>query len=161
MIKQLIKFSISRPKTTILIVALLTAHFFIYLPNLQQEEDPWAIIPSQHPVKNYYYEIKEIIDAEKGPEKIYLGGTPVLWVEENRLSNEGFSMLVPIVIMVIVLLLFLSFRNFQGVYVPLCVVFMSVVWSLGCMSILKVKFLVKNEIYSSWYSIKYFSMISH
>jgi hypothetical protein len=29
------------------------------LPNLQQEEDPWAIIPSYHPVKNYYYKIKD------------------------------------------------------------------------------------------------------
>ena len=34
-----------------------------------------------------YHKLKQIIDCEKGPGKIYLGGTPLLWVLEREYSD--------------------------------------------------------------------------
>lgn len=93
-----------------------------------------------------YYRIKDIIDSEKGPEKIYLGGTPVLWVMEHELSDKDFKFLFPIVFLVIMLLLLIFFRNIQGVYLPMIIVMGSVVWSLGLMSIFNIKLSVIGNV---------------
>ncbi len=89
-----------------------------------------------------YHKLKQVIDSEKGPEKIYLGGTPILWVLEREFSENDLKGLIPIVIGVIIILLFVFFRNFQGIYLPMAVVLTSVIWALGLISILQIKFTV-------------------
>jgi hypothetical protein len=89
-----------------------------------------------------YYKLKRIIDSEMGPEKIYLGGTPLLWVLEREYSENDLKRLIPIVIVVIITLLFIFFRNLQGVYLPMAVVLTSVIWALGLISILKIEFTI-------------------
>ncbi|MHC4268852.1 MAG: efflux RND transporter permease subunit [Planctomycetota bacterium] len=92
--------------------------------------------------KPLYRKLKQIINSEKGPEKIYLGGTPLLWVLEREYSENDLKSLIPIVIVVIITLLFVFFRNLQGIYLPMAVVLTSVIWALGLISILKIKFTV-------------------
>jgi hydrophobe/amphiphile efflux-3 (HAE3) family protein len=86
-----------------------------------------------------YFELKDIIDGEGGSEKLYLGGTPILWVLERELSEGDLKLLLPIVSVVIMALLFIFFRNMQGVYLPMAIVLTSVIWSLGLMSIFNIK----------------------
>lgn len=93
-----------------------------------------------------YYKIQDIIDSETGPEKIYLGGTPVLWFLEHKLSNKDFNFLFPVVFMVIMLLLLIFFRRAQGVYLPMMIVGVSVIWSLGLMSAFNIKLSVIGNV---------------
>ena len=93
-----------------------------------------------------YHKLKQIVDSEKGPEKIYLGGTPLLWVLEREHSENDLKRLIPIVIVVIITLLFIFFRNVQGVYLPMAVVLTSVIWTLGLISILKIKFTILGSV---------------
>ena len=89
-----------------------------------------------------YHKLKQIIDSENGPEKIYLGGTPLLWVLERECSENDLKHLIPIVIVVIIILLFVFFRNLQGIYLPMAIVLTSVIWALGLISILGIKFTI-------------------
>lgn len=86
-----------------------------------------------------YYKLKDIVDSEQGLEKIYLGGTPILWVLQNEFIEKDLFTLVPIVSVVIMALLFLYFRNIPGVFLPMAVVLTSVIWTMGLMSILNVR----------------------
>ena len=86
-----------------------------------------------------YYQLKDIVDSEQGLEKIHLGGTPILWVLQNEFIENDLLTLVPIVSVVIISLLFLYFRNVQGVLLPMAVVLTSIIWSMGLMSILNVR----------------------
>jgi len=89
-----------------------------------------------------YHKLKQSIDSESGPEKIYLGGTPLLWVLEREYSENDLNRLIPIVLVVIITLLFVFFRNLQGIYLTMAVVLTSVIWALGLISILGIKFTV-------------------
>lgn len=89
-----------------------------------------------------YHKLKQIVDSEKGPENIYLGGTPLLWVLERAYSENDLKRLIPLVIVVIITLLFVFFRNMQGIYLTMAVVLTSVIWALGLISILGIKFTV-------------------
>lgn len=93
-----------------------------------------------------YYKIEDIIDSETGPEKIYLGGTPVLWFLEHKLLNKDFNFLFPIVFVAIMFLLLIFFKRLQGVYLPMMIVGVSVIWSLGLMSILNIKLSVIGNV---------------
>ncbi len=93
-----------------------------------------------------YSQLKKIIDGESGPEKIYIGGTPILWVMEGVHSENDLKRLIPIVIVVIVSLLFIFFRNAQGIYLPMTVVLVSVIWTLGLISMLKIKFTILGSV---------------
>ncbi|GAX61287.1 exporter of the RND superfamily [Candidatus Scalindua japonica] len=93
-----------------------------------------------------YYKLKQVIDSEKGPEKIYLGGTPLLWVLERAYSENDLERLIPIVLVVIITLLFVFFRNLQGIYLPMAIVLVSVIWAMGLTSILNIKFTILGSV---------------
>lgn len=81
--------------------------------------------------------IKEIIDAERGPEvNISYSGTPVYLAMTERLS-ERIKILFPIALLVIGLLHFEAFRTKQGLILPLVSALMSVIWGLGIMGVLQ------------------------
>ena len=72
--------------------------------------------------------------------------TPLLWVLEREYSENDLKRLIPIVIVVIITLLFVFFRNLQGIYLPMAVVLTSVIWALGLISILKIKFTILGSV---------------
>ncbi|MFC1853366.1 RND family transporter [candidate division CSSED10-310 bacterium] len=85
-----------------------------------------------------YKNIKDIIsnaDYQTGPEKVYLAGRPVLEVTFGEYMSEDMRQMMPLVNIVIILVLFLTFRTILGVILPLIVVIGSVIWSLGTMSL--------------------------
>lgn len=66
--------------------------------------------------------------------KTYLDGEPVIEEQISRYMVQDISRLIPLVVIVVLLILFLCFRNVQGVVYPAAVILMSVVWSTGLMS---------------------------
>ncbi|MCE5301387.1 MAG: MMPL family transporter [Spirochaetia bacterium] len=78
--------------------------------------------------------IKAAVKALGLKEKIYFGGTPFMMQSLTELMINDLIRLVPIVTILIVITLFLSFGTIRGVLVPLVSVLISNVWVLGFMA---------------------------
>ncbi len=92
-------------------------------------------------------EIIVITDKWHFPDStIYLTGTPVFNEIVNEATAHDLTFLVPLVILVVIAILFLSFRRFSGVFLPLLTVITSVIWALGAMSLFHVPLSILSTI---------------
>ena len=88
-----------------------------------------------------YRQVKALIAEEMangGPEKIYIAGRPVLEVTFGEYMAEDMQKMMPLVTIVVILVLFITFRSLAGVLLPFSVVMGSVIWAMGIMAIFKV-----------------------
>ena len=88
-----------------------------------------------------YKQVKALIAEEMangGPEKIYIAGRPVLEVTFGEYMAEDMQKMMPLVTLVVILVLFITFRSLAGVLLPFSVVMGSVIWAMGIMTIFKV-----------------------
>ncbi len=83
-------------------------------------------------------EIKRIVEAEKIKGKVYYGGLPFQMIDMSKLIIDDLKVLTPIVVIVMLVVLFLSFRNLKYVILPLLSVTFSIIWTLGLMAILNI-----------------------
>lgn len=82
-------------------------------------------------------QIKAITDKEEGPERIYLGGTPIAGaVLDSYAQKIGFLLILAI--LGIMAVLYWSFRSIRGVIIPLTTATLSNVWMLGLMGLLRI-----------------------
>lgn len=91
------------------------------------------------PVRNQPQLIKEVealCKEAEGPEKIYLSGTPAIIEIVQDCIRKDLVRLLPLVVLLVTLVLFISFRTWYGVIFPLLSVVISVIWSVGLMVIL-------------------------
>ncbi|MEW6564652.1 MAG: MMPL family transporter [Spirochaetota bacterium] len=65
--------------------------------------------------------------------KTYISGSRAVSGIVTRLLVQDLSLLFPIVILIIILVLYLSFRSLRGVLLPLGNVIISVIWAMGLM----------------------------
>ncbi|MBK7406695.1 MAG: MMPL family transporter [Saprospirales bacterium] len=75
--------------------------------------------------------IEDLLAQFPGPEKIYLNGTPYLKHEIQTRTSRDLAVLLPLGLLVMILFLFFSFREKRGVVLPLAVVVLSTVLSMG------------------------------
>ena len=80
-------------------------------------------------------EIKDKIENMDLPETLYFGGLPMMMNDINDLIISDIIWLIPIVFLVIAIILLVSFKSFRGVLLPLLTAGLSVVWTLGIMSV--------------------------
>jgi predicted RND superfamily exporter protein len=71
----------------------------------------------------------------KLPERIYYIGSPMLVNYISELMRDDLTNLLPFAFLLIAVILFLSFRSFRGVALPLLTAIISVIWTLGIMSL--------------------------
>ena len=91
--------------------------------------------------------IMKLTDSWNFPDsKIYLTGTPIFNEIVNEATAHDLSFLVPLVIIVVLGVLFLSFRRFTGVFLPLLTVICSVIWALGAMALFNVPLSILSTI---------------
>ena len=79
-------------------------------------------------------------------EELYFGGVPVLAAELGTIILHDLTLLIPIVLLLIVLTLFVSFGTVRGVLVPLISVIISTVWVMGLMGLLHVPLTLVSDI---------------
>ncbi|MGB5387775.1 MAG: MMPL family transporter, partial [Eudoraea sp.] len=81
-------------------------------------------------------EIKGIVDSHPGSEEVILGGLPFIRysIEGNILSD--LIVLLPIAMFLMVFMLYFSFREWKGVFMPFLIVLMSIILSFGLMAFL-------------------------
>jgi len=70
--------------------------------------------------------------------KVYYSGSPMLIKEINKYILGDMKRLVPFVIMVVLVVLFLGMRTWEGVVLPLGVVLLSSLWSMSLMAWLNI-----------------------
>ncbi|MDR1286797.1 MAG: MMPL family transporter [Treponema sp.] len=74
-----------------------------------------------------------------GAAAVYVTGMPVISATINEAVTSDLRLLVPLVIAVVLLVLFFSFRKFSAVVLPLLTVVVAVIWSIGAMPLFGVK----------------------
>ena len=70
--------------------------------------------------------------------KIYLDGEPVIADSISEYMRKDILFLLPIVFLVVIIALYASFKNFRGVVYPILAIIVSIIWTLGFMSLLRV-----------------------
>ncbi|MFA5851733.1 MAG: MMPL family transporter [Spirochaetales bacterium] len=70
---------------------------------------------------------------------IYITGMPVFSSVVNDATRNDLIFLVPLVVLVVVLVLLLSFRRLSGIVLPLLTVLISAIWAVGAMPLFGIK----------------------
>lgn len=79
--------------------------------------------------------IQAVVSKYEGPERAFMAGQSVLRSTIADTMAVDMQRLIPFVILVMILVLFASFRSLRGVLLPLVVVILSVIWALGTMAL--------------------------
>ncbi len=82
--------------------------------------------------------LKKITNEFSGNEKKYYAGLPFQMISINEIIFSDVQRLVPLVIFLVILALYFSFKSFRGVVLPLLTVIFSTIWSLGLMALFDV-----------------------
>ena len=90
--------------------------------------------------------LKEIVKKSSVKEKVYYGGLPFQMMDISEIILNDLKFLLPLVGLLIVISLFLSFRTLRGVVLPIFSVSISTIWTLGIMSILKISLTAISDI---------------
>jgi len=81
-------------------------------------------------------EIRAVIDANPGSEETLLGGLPFIRHSISGNILNDLIVLLPIAMFLMVFMLYFSFREWKGVFMPFLVVLMSIILSFGLMAFL-------------------------
>jgi len=80
-------------------------------------------------------QVTDLVDEYRDRYPFYISGIHYLSQSLSESMSADLIKLLPIVVFVIVLVLYGSFRSFRGVWIPLLVVGLSVIWVFGLMSL--------------------------
>ncbi|HAN76297.1 MAG TPA: hypothetical protein DCQ31_00265, partial [Bacteroidales bacterium] len=80
--------------------------------------------------------VKTTVNAMNLPERINYGGMPMMLLEISDLIIKDIVWLVPIISVVLIVILFLSFHSLLGTVLPLLAVAIAGIWTFGIMALL-------------------------
>ena len=80
-----------------------------------------------------YEAVKQLVDeaSESRPETFHVAGVPVAEATLGLYIQEDMSVMLPLVFLVLMVLLFFTYRSIRGVVIPMLVVMLSVMAALG------------------------------
>ena len=84
--------------------------------------------------------IHQLLDTYPGGEKVHFGGLPYLRQAIDKDIKRDGMILIPIALILMLIFLFLVFREWRGVWLPFLVVVMSALVGLSMIPILGWKF---------------------
>ena len=90
--------------------------------------------------------LKAIVEEIGPPEKLYYGGIPFMILDLHNMITDDLKFLIPMVSLLIILFLYLGFRKWEGVILPLLSVGVSLIWTLGIMSLLKIELSIVSNV---------------
>jgi predicted RND superfamily exporter protein len=90
--------------------------------------------------------IKRVAKDLKLPEKLFFAGLLFQMIDISSLIVHDLKFLMPLIILLIIVTLAVSFRSIRGVVLPLVSVLISTVWTVGLMSIFKAQFTIISDI---------------
>ncbi len=90
-------------------------------------------------------EMKEFVLSTTGNEKLYFAGIPFQMIYLTDVINSDVVKLLPIVLLLLIITLAISFRSKRGVILPLVTVIISTTWGLGLMSLFGIKLTIASD----------------
>lgn len=81
-------------------------------------------------------DLKDIVEGHPGNENVLIGGLPFIRYSISGNIKRDLVFLVPLALVLMVLMLFFSFREWKGVFIPFVIVVMSCILSFGIMAFL-------------------------
>ncbi len=81
-------------------------------------------------------QIDSVIHITPGAEEVLLGGLPYVRYSISENINKDLAVLLPIALLLMILMLRVSFKEWKGVFLPFLVVIMSMIFSFGVMALL-------------------------
>ena len=84
-----------------------------------------------------YRTIREMIaEREQAgtPEQFYVAGRGAMEVTFSEQAQSDLQTFMPLVLLIVVVILYLTYRSLRGVLLPLAVVMVSIIWTLGIMA---------------------------
>ncbi len=76
-------------------------------------------------------EVEKEVNAMSLNVKITYFGFPIIVREISRSAQENMAFLTPLCVLVLLFILYLGFRNLQGVFIPIIIAFLAALWTLG------------------------------
>jgi len=101
---------------------------------------------SQAKIDELMERVNAIIARYEGPERFYVTGSAALAYYANQYMHRDLAVLFPIVILVVMAVLYVSFRSLQGMALPLIVVLIAVIWTVGLMALCGVKLTMASTV---------------
>ena len=83
--------------------------------------------------------VAALVAADPGPGTIHLAGLPVVVGLINQYMDRDNRVMLPLVTLLVIFVLWLSFRAVRGVWIPVSVVVAAVLWTFGAMGLAGVR----------------------
>jgi hydrophobe/amphiphile efflux-3 (HAE3) family protein len=80
--------------------------------------------------------IQDVIKNHPGEEEVLLGGMPYIRYSISQSINHDLAILLPVAILLMVVMLYISFKEWKGIFMPFIIVIMSMMLSFGVMALL-------------------------
>jgi predicted RND superfamily exporter protein len=77
--------------------------------------------------------VRDVVGSLNLPENIYYTGNPMLVTAISNLISRDMLRLIPITFVILSIVLFLGFRSYLGVLLPLFIAGMAILWTIGIM----------------------------
>jgi len=84
--------------------------------------------------------IQKVIKNHPGSEKVYIGGLSFIRQNIKYYIKKDLIILLPLALLMMVIMLYFSFREWKGIILPFMVVILSTLFSFGLMGLLNWKF---------------------
>ncbi len=83
-----------------------------------------------------YQSVKTVVDelSQGRDEDFYIAGLPVAEATLGKYIQEDMNIMLPLVFLVLMLLLYFTYRSLRGVVIPMAVVMLSVIAAMGIMA---------------------------
>ncbi len=81
-----------------------------------------------------FRELEALASPYEGPEEVHLAGVPMVNVYTTKYMGGDLARLMPLVIVLVIVVMWFAFRTIKGALIPLAVVLVSIVWTLGVMA---------------------------
>ena len=113
----------------------------------KEEKESMGITETQRQQK-VLNEVRQIVHEETSGKNLSceIFGDPVISENSKAFMISDLMRLIPLVIVVILISLFLSFKTLDGTILPLITVALSTVWTVGIMSLLNIQFNIISSV---------------
>ena len=120
----------------------------ITLHSMTPEEKATSKITDAERQQKILEEVRAIVleEVEGHPLKCKIYGDPVVAESARKFMISDLYALIPLVIIVVLLSLFFSFKTLDGTLLPLITVVMSAAWTMGLMALLGITFTLVSSV---------------
>lgn len=78
-------------------------------------------------------QVNEILKKYQGSEKLYASGKAIYTEDIDSGINADSQLLIPILMLIMLVVFYIIFRSWRGVFLPALLMLLSVIWAMGAM----------------------------